>query len=105
VPGSALLVAGLVVVVAAAVLLWTVARLRSDVASARRLLRRVDVAAAEVERVDRAWRHVGDGLSRARGGAIGVNRVVRRSGQAVAGIPYAILDGIARIRRRDDATP
>jgi hypothetical protein len=103
VSSSALLVAGIAAVVVAGVLLGLTARARRDVEAVRRLLHRVVVAADEVERVDRARRQWGDSIALARGGATGVNRVVRRSGQTIAGIPYAILDGIGRIRRGDDA--
>jgi hypothetical protein len=60
------------------------------------------VALDEAERVDWAWRQLGDGLSLAREGATGAGRVVRRSGLAIAGIPYAILVGIGRRRSRGD---
>jgi hypothetical protein len=102
VSSSALLGAGLIAVAAAVGLLWATARLRRDVEAARRLLHRVAVAADEIERVEQARRQWIDGVGLARGGATGVNRVVRRSGQTIAGIPYAILDGIGRLRRGDE---
>jgi hypothetical protein len=102
VSSSALLGAGLVAVAAAVMLVWATARLRRDVEAVRRLLHRVAVAADEIERVEQARRQWIDGVGLARGGAIGVNRVVRRSGQTIAGIPYAILDGIGRLRRGDE---
>jgi hypothetical protein len=100
-PSSALLLAGVLSVACAVGLLVAVRDVRREVVSARRILRRVVVAAEEIERVDRARRQLVDGVGLARGGASGVNRVVRRSGLAIAGIPYAILDGVGRIRRGD----
>jgi hypothetical protein len=98
-PSSALLLAGVVSVACAVGLVGAIQILRREVVSARRMLHRVVVAADEVERVDRARRQLVDGVGLTRAGASGVNRVVRRSGLAVAGIPYAILDSIGRIRR------
>jgi type II secretory pathway pseudopilin PulG len=100
-PSSALVVAGLLSIACAVGLLVAVRMVRRDVASARRLLHRVIVAVEEAERIDAARRQLVDGVGLARDGASGVNRVVRRSGSAIAGIPYAILDGIGRMRRSD----
>jgi hypothetical protein len=102
-PTSALLFAGVISIAGAVGLLVTVQILRREVASARRLLRRVTVAVDEAERVEQARRQLVDGVGLARGSAGGVNRAVRRSGSAIAGIPYAIIDSIVRIRR-DDST-
>lgn len=68
----------------------------------RHLLVRVNAASDEVEHVDWARRRLGDGFNLAWDGATGVNDVVRKSGQAIAGIPFAILDTIGRNLRRDD---
>lgn len=100
-PSSALLIAGVLSVACAGGLLVAVRTLRRDVVSARRILRRVVVAAEEVERVDRARRQLVDGVGLTRAGVGSVNRVVRRSGLAIAGIPYAVLDSIGRVRRGD----
>jgi hypothetical protein len=97
-PSSALVLAGILSVACAVGLLVAVRILRRKVESARRILRRVIVAADEVERVDRARRQLVDGVGLTRAGAGSVNRVVRRSGLAIAGIPYAVLDSIGRIR-------
>jgi hypothetical protein len=106
-PSSVLLLGGVVAIVAAAGLLWSTAGLRGDVRAARGLLDRARVAVDEAERVDRARRQLGPGLSLARGsatGAVGAGRMVGRSGQAIAGIPYAILLGIGRRRRGRDGS-
>lgn len=100
-PTSGLLLAGVGTAVAAVALLWATVRLRREVDATRRLLARVRLAADEVERVDRARRQLADGISLARGGATGAGKAVLRSGQAIAGIPYAILDSIGR-RRGDE---
>lgn len=102
-PSSLLLVVGVGTLLCGAGLLAATVRLRRRIDEVCRRLRRVTVAADEVERVEWAWRRLGDGFTLARGGASGVNDVVRRSSQAIAGIPFAILDTISRSRRRDDA--
>jgi hypothetical protein len=103
VPSSVLLVVGTGTLLCGVGLLAVTLRLRRRIDEVRRSLRRVTAAADEVERVEWAWRRLADGFTVARDGASGVNEVVRRSSQAIAGIPYAILDSIGRGRRRDDA--
>jgi hypothetical protein len=103
-PTSALVLAGVLSIACAVGLLVAVRILRREVASAHRIHRRILVAVEEAERVDRARRQLVDGVGLARGGASGVNRVFRRSGLAIAGIPYSILDSIGRMRRGDDPT-
>jgi hypothetical protein len=104
-PSSVLLLAGAAAVAAAAVLILLTARLRREVDAARRLVGRVRVACDEVTRVDQARRQLGDGRYLAREGATGAGRMVRRSGVAIAGIPYAILVGIGRRRRTQAPEP
>ncbi|HYJ67578.1 MAG TPA: hypothetical protein VEX15_07925 [Nocardioidaceae bacterium] len=103
-PNSALLLAGVISISCAVGMLVVVRLLGNRIASSRRTLRRVLVAVEEFEHVDRARRQLVDGVGLARSGTSGVNRVVRRSGSAIAGIPYAIFDSIGRIRRGDDPT-
>jgi hypothetical protein len=105
VPTSAVVLAGVVAVLGAAGLLWVTARLRREVDATRRMLRRVHAAADEVEHVDRARRRLTGGPSFARQSATGAGRAVLRSGQAIAGIPYAILDSIGRRRPGRDESP
>jgi len=96
------LLAGLAMLAGGAGLLVAVRRERRRLGEVRHLLVRVSAAADEVEHVDWARRRLGDGFNLAWDGATGVNDVVRRSGQAIAGIPFAILDTIGRNLRRDD---
>jgi len=102
VPSSVLLVVGIGTLLCGVGLLAATVRLRRRIDELHRRLRRVTVATDEVERVEWAWRRLSDGFTLARGGASGVNEVVRRSSQAIAGIPHAILDTIGRSIRRDD---
>lgn len=97
-----MLLAGLAMLAGGAGLLVAVRRERRRLGEVRHLLVRVSAAADEVEHVDWARRRLGDGFNLAWDGATGVNDVVRRSGQAIAGIPFAILDTIGRNLRRDD---
>ena len=97
-----MLLAGLAMLAAGAWLLVAIRRERRRLDEVRHLLVRVAAAADEVEHVDWARRRLGDGFNLAWDGATGVNDVVRRSGQAIAGIPFAILDTIGRNLRRDD---
>ena len=97
-----MLLAGLTVLASGAWLLVAVRRERRRLDEVRHLVVRVAAAADEVEHVDWARRRLGDGFNLAWDGATGVNDVVRRSGQAIAGIPFAILDTIGRNLRRDD---
>ncbi|HKE68200.1 MAG TPA: hypothetical protein VKB55_03035 [Nocardioidaceae bacterium] len=101
-PSSVVLLAGLAMLAGGAGLLVAVRRERRRLGEVRHLLVRVSAAADEVEHVDWARRRLGDGFNLAWDGATGVNDVVRRSGQAIAGIPFAILDTIGRNLRRDD---
>jgi hypothetical protein len=102
VPSSVPLVVGIAALLCGIVVLAAAVRLRRRLEEARRLLLRVTTAADEVERIEWAWRRLGDGFTLARDGATGVNDVVRRSGQALAGIPYAILESLMQAKRRDD---
>ena len=97
-----MLVVGLAMLVSGVGLLVATVRQRRRLDDVRRLLVRITSAADEVDHVDWARRRLGDGFNFARDGATGVNDVVRRSSQAIAGIPYAILDTIGRNLRRDD---
>jgi hypothetical protein len=96
------LLVGLAMLAGGAGLLVAIRRERRRLGEVRHLLVRVSAAADEVEHVDWARRRLGDGFNLAWDGATGVNDVVRRSGQAIAGIPFAILDTIGRNLRRDD---
>jgi hypothetical protein len=106
VSSSVLLVAGGSAVLCGIGLLWATARIRRRLESTHRLLDRLTATAGEVERVEFARRQLDASLGAtraiARGGATGVNEVVRRSSQMIAGVPYAILEGIGRVRRRND---
>jgi hypothetical protein len=102
VPSSILLVVGIAALLCGVVLSAAAVRLRRRLDETSRLLLRVTTAADEVERIEWAWRRLGDGFTLARDGATSVNDVVRRSGQALAGIPYAILESLMQAKRRDD---
>jgi hypothetical protein len=97
-------VVGIVVLLCGVALLAAAGRLRRRLDETSRLLLRVTTASDEVERVEWAWRRLGDGFTLARDGATGVNDVVPRSGQALTGIPYAILESLMRAKRPDDPT-
>lgn len=97
-----MLLVGLAMLVGGGGLLGLTRREHRRLDEVRHLLVRVNAAADEVEHVDWARRRLGDGFNLAWDGATGVNDVVRKSGQAIAGIPFAILDTIGRNLRRDD---
>src|SRR5262245_36515500 len=102
VPSSVLLVAGIAVLLSGVAMLVATRRVRRRLDETDRLVRRVTTAADEVQRIEWAWRRLGDGFTLARDGATGVNEVVRRSGQALTGIPLAILEGLMGGAKRDD---